>query len=284
MTISRFLTGARAAGSPSAVRGWLHRYGPWAVVTGASDGIGRAFAEDLARRGIDLVLVARRAAVLEEIGTALAGRYGVRVRTVALDLSQPRAHLDLACACQDLDIGLLVAAAGYGSSGPLVAQDPVDELRMVDLNCRAVLAQCMHFGERFASRGRGGLVLMSSIVAFQGTPNAANYAATKAYIQALAEGIAPELKHSGVDVLACAPGPVHSGFAGTARMHMARADLPETVARGALDALGRAVTVRPGRLSRLLGWSLMTAPRSLRSAIMGRIMNRMSDANGVRRS
>lgn len=99
-----------------------------------------------------------------------------------------------------LDIGLLVASAGFGTSGPFVDSDLESELEMIDVNCRAVAALGHHFGRRFANQRRGGMILMSSLVAFQGVPRAANYAATKAYVQSLAEGLRIELAPFGVDV------------------------------------------------------------------------------------
>lgn len=261
--------------------GQLLQYGPWAVVTGASDGIGRAMAEELAAQGLHLVLVARREERLRSVADDVSRRHGVEARVLALDLGDPGAHDALAAATAHLDVGLLVAAAGYGSTGRLVDCDLAQELDQLQVNASAVLAQCWHFGRVFASRGRGGIVLMSSVVAFQGTPSSANYAATKAYVQSLAEGLQHELKGFGVDVLASAPGPVATGFASRARMHMARAAAPGAVARATLAALGRRGTVRPGWLAKLLGWSLATAPRPLRVAIMGRIMGDMTKAARV---
>jgi short-subunit dehydrogenase len=259
----------------------LGRYGPWAVVTGASDGIGRAMAEQLAAHGLHLVLVARRRERLHSIADDLSHRHGVRTRVLALDLGQPGALDALTEAAAGLDVGLLVAAAGYGSAGPLVECDLAQELDQLQVNAGAVLAQCWHFGRVFAARGRGGIVLMSSVVAFQGTPSSANYGATKAYVQSLAEGLQHELKAFGVDVLASAPGPVATGFASRARLHMARAAAPEAVARATLAALGRRGTVRPGWLAKLLGWSLAAAPRALRVVIMGRIMAGMKNTAPV---
>lgn len=256
----------------------LRQYGDWAIVTGASDGIGRALAVELAVHGLHLVLVARRHERLRVLADELAQRHGVQSRVLALDLGRPEALEQLKTATSDLDVGLLVAAAGYGSTGPLAGSELSEELDQLQVNAGAVLAQCWHFGRVFAARGRGGIVLMSSVVAFQGTPMSANYAATKAYVQSLAEGLRHELKPSGVDVLASAPGPVASGFAARARMRMAHATAPEVVARATLAALGRQATVRPGALSKLLGWSLATAPRALRVVIMGRIMGGMADA------
>jgi uncharacterized protein len=252
------------------------RYGPWAVVTGASDGIGAAFAEQLAGRGLGLVLVARRTERLEALAAQLRAAHGVVCRVVAADLSDLAATRCLAEAVADLDVGLLVACAGFGRSGPLLATNLAGNTEMVDLNCTAVLAQCWHFGARLVRRGRGGVILMSSLVGFQGAATAANYAATKAYVQTLAEGLRQEWKASGIDVLAVAPGPVHTGFAARAGMHMAQAAMPAAVARAALAALPGGGTLRPGWLSKLLGWSLATAPRPLRVRIMSRVMAGMA--------
>lgn len=258
----------------------LQRFGPWAVVTGASDGIGRAFAAEAAAAGLNLVLVARRAAPLDALAVDLQRSHGIRCLVVPLDLGRPDAMPRLAAATADLDVGLLVAAAGFGSAGPLLAQDPREEADMVAVNCTAVLAQCLHFGARMLQRRRGGVVLLSSVVAFHGTPWSTNYAATKAYVQSLAEGLRVEWAQQGVEVVACAPGPVASGFAQRAGMTMGQTVPPEVVARQTLAALGRQGTVRPGALSKLLGWSLATAPRALRVAIMGRIMQGMAAQPG----
>jgi short-subunit dehydrogenase len=140
-----------------------------------------------------------------------------------------------------------------------------------------VLSQCRHYGQRLAARGSGGVVLLSSLVAFQGTPRSTNYAATKAYVQSLAEGLRHEWAGGGIDVIAAAPGPVRSGFASRAGMKFGIALAPVTVARQTLRALGRRGTVRPGWLSKLLGWSLAIAPRPLRVRIMGEVMAGMTD-------
>jgi uncharacterized protein len=250
----------------------LQNYGPAALVTGASSGIGRAIAEQLADAGFDLVLVAR-SDMLNGLADELHGRTPVMVRTLPADLSTPDGVEHVATATAGTDIGLCVAAAGYGTSGPLLGS-PLDvEVDMLRVNCEAVLRLCHVFGHRLAARGRGGLILMSSIVGFQGAPWAGHYAATKAYVQSLAEALNVELAASGVDVLATAPGPTHSGFADRAGMTMGRALTPETVARGTLDALGRRPTAYPGALSRLLKDTLAPLPRRAPVRIMGSVMS-----------
>lgn len=253
------------------------RYGPWALVTGASDGIGREIAAQLAEAGIHLILVARRRELLETIALELTQRSGVQVRTIAADLAN-RAELErVVTETLELEVGLLVAAAGFGTSGDFIRGDLEAEQAMLEVNCASVLALTHHFAGRFAARGRGGIVLMSSLLAFQGVPGAAHYAATKAYIQTLAEGLHLELAPKGVQVLASAPGPVNSGFAARANMKMGAALTPREVAQGTLNALLRGrTTVRPGLLSMFLEASLALLPRGARATLMAQVMRGMT--------
>jgi short-subunit dehydrogenase len=261
-----------AAGDKS----FRHRYGPWAVVTGASSGIGLAIAGELARRGLDLLLVARRADLLRNAANRLHAAHGIECRILAADLGGEVGRAAVAHAIDGLDVGLLVNAAGYGTAGPLQSSDPAREADLLAVNALAPLLLSRALIPRLIARGRGGLVFLSSIVAFQGVARAANYAASKAYVQSLAEGLAGELHPHGVDVLSSAPGPVDSGFAARAGMHLGRAADPGTVAAATIAALGRRTTVRPGALAKLLGLSLSTAPRALRVRIMTAIMAGMT--------
>jgi short-subunit dehydrogenase len=223
-----------------------------------------------------LVLVARRRDALESLAAQIRTQYGVRVEVLAIDLSVPAAVDQVVETTAPWDIGCLVAAAGFGTSGDFLDGALDDELAMIDVNCRAVAALAHAFGRRFVSRGRGGIVLMSSLVAFQGVPRAANYAATKAYIQSFAEGLRLELGPRGVDVVASAPGPVASGFAERAAMTMSNAESPLVVARGTLRALGRWGTVRPGFLAKFLEASLKLLPRWGRVRMMAVVMAGMT--------
>ena len=255
---------------------FIQKYGPWAVVTGASDGIGKAFANELALRGLNLVLVARREDRLVNLAEELTTKFKINVRIQPADLSSNSSSLEFLRNTEELEVGLLVAAAGFGTSGPFLLADDRIEADLIEVNCAAVLQQCLHFGRRMATRRRGGIVLLSSVLAFQGTPYSANYAASKAYIQTLAEGLGTELKANGVDVLSVAPGPIASGFAARANMNLGQTMTPEVVARVSVATLGRRQTVRPGWLSKLLGWGLSTAPRPVRVRIIGRIMQGMT--------
>jgi hypothetical protein len=246
------------------------RYGDWAIVTGASSGIGREMALQLAARGLKPILVARSASALEALAAQTQGL------ALPLDLSAPHAPSELLERLSDRKVGLLVNAAGFGSGGAWIQSRLPDELSMLDVNCRAVLELSHFFARQFAAQRRGGIVLLSSIVSYQGVPFSANYAATKAYIQSLGEALAEELAPYGVDVLTAAPGPTASGFAARAGMVMKDADSSARVAAEIVSALGRRSRVVPGARGKFLTAALSTAPRFLRVKIMKAIMQGMT--------
>lgn len=252
------------------------RYGPWAIVTGASSGIGMEFARQLAARRLNLVLVARREPQLAALARELTAAHGISAQVLAIDLAESASTQAVVAATAGLDVGLLVCSAGFGSSGSFISNDIEQEAAMVDLNCRSLLTLTWHIANRLVPKHRGGIVLLSSLVGFQGAPGSANYAATKAYVQSLAEALHHELKPHGVDVLASAPGPIHSGFAARAGMTMGKAQQPQDVATATLNALGRRSTVRPGWLSKVLAYSLAPLPRWARVRVMGKVMAGMA--------
>jgi short-subunit dehydrogenase len=190
-------------------------------------------------------------------------------------LTLPKVRADVLSATEAMDIGLIVPAAGFGSSGRFENASKSRERTMLELNCAAVLDLLFGFVPRLVGRGRGGIILWSSITAFQGVPNAAGYAATKAWNQSLAEALHLELKRHGIDVLASAPATVATGFAAEAGLQMAAAARPEVVARKTLSALGKRMTVRPGFLASFLEIALKL-PRPLRARIMAKVMGGMA--------
>ena len=158
----------------------LHEYGPWVFVTGGTEGMGRAIAVELGRAGFNLVLVARRTEALENVANSLTDQFRVETICLAEDLADPTAVGRIAERTEHLNIGLAVMAAGFGSVGEFVDSDLDTELNMIAVNVSAVTALAHVFARRLVARGRGGMVLFSSIVGWQGTPLQANYAATKA--------------------------------------------------------------------------------------------------------
>ena len=147
---------------------------------------------------------------------------------------------------------------------------------MLNVNCKALFMLTHYFSKKFKQEKKGGIILMSSMVGFQGTPYTAHYAATKAYVQSLAEGLYHELKEKNVDVLAAAPGPVATSFAKRANMVMNGAMKPEDLSPEILKALGSKMTVLPGGLTKLLVYSLRTVPRWAKIRIMKLVMSGMT--------
>jgi short-subunit dehydrogenase len=243
------------------------RYGPWAVVAGASEGLGAAFARELAGRGLNLVLLARRKDALDELAASL----DVDVRAVAMDLARPDLAVAVGGVLADLDVGLLVYNAAYAPIGAFADVPLADKLRAVDVNCRGPVTLADAVAPRLRRRGRGGIVLMSSLTAFFGSPRLATYGATKAFNLALGEALWAELRPDGVDVLVCCAGATRTpGFERQTGGDGPRAMTAEAVVAEALAALGRRPVLVPGRFNRFAAWLLgRVLPRRAAVAIMG---------------
>jgi short-subunit dehydrogenase len=252
------------------------RYGAYALVTGASEGIGRSFAEELAKVGMNVVLVARRQDRLNALAKSLEAKYPILCPVIAADLSSTEQLEGLLLITDELDIGLVVCNAGFGTAGNFLDSDLEVEMNMLSLNVAAVTQLVHHFGQKFKRKGAGGVILLSSIVATQGVARSAQYAASKAYVHTLGEGLQQEWRGSGLDLLIVAPGPVKTGFAQRSKMELGKTASPEVVAQQSLQALGRQKLVHPGWLAKCMALALSTAPRFLRVKIMSAIMGSMT--------
>jgi hypothetical protein len=253
-----------------------NQYGPWALVTGASSGIGLELAERLAESGLNIILHGRRSLELQKISTRIAHQYSVQTKVISSDLTSDEGVQAVISACENIDIGLLVASAGFGTSGYFHESNINNEIGMLRVNCEALLRLTHYFSQRFIKQQRGGIVLLSSIVAFQGVPLAAHYAATKAYVQSLGEALSRELKPFGINVLTAAPGPVASGFGERANMKMDISLKTHQVGNQILHALGKKSIVLPGMLTKILVGSLSLVPRWGKVLIMEKVMGGMT--------
>lgn len=256
------------------------RHGPWALVTGASAGIGEEFARQLAGKGINPILVARRADLLEALAAELVRDHGVATRTVAVDLTDPGFIDAIREVVRGLEVGLLVNNAGTTIGGNFLESELEQQRRTIELNVMAPLVLSHELGRSMRARGRGGIIFVSSLFALQGVPNFANYAATKSYALVLAEGLAYELKEDGVDVLGLLPGPTLTE--GTTNMG-AKPDRgpmrfvpPGGVVETALSSLGRRTIVVPGAMNRAM--TTMTGralTRSGRTKMWAQVLGKM---------
>ena len=253
------------------------RYGPWALVAGASAGLGESFARLLAARGFHLVLLARRETALAELAEDLRRGHGVEVRTEPVDLARADLVETVERATAGAEVGLLVYNAAHSAIGPFVERPLAEHLRVLDVNCRGPLALAHALGGAMARRGRGGIVLMTSLAASQGNPMLASYAASKAFDLVLAEGLWAELRGRGVDVLACRAGATRTpGYAASRPRRSVPLMEPGDVARQALEALGRGPSTVVGALNRVAAFAFgRLLPRRASIRIMGRATRRL---------
>src|SRR5712671_3814440 len=233
------------------------QFGPWALITGASSGIGREFARQIAASGINVVLVARREALLEELGRALANEFGVNSRTVVADLSQVDFLDHLAQLTDDLDIGLVVSNAGTANPGEFLNLDRQLLHATLRLNTMAHLDITHHFGAKLAKRRRGGLILVGAMGAENGIPRIANDGAAKAYVHSLGEALHYEFKPLGVCVTVLAAGFTNTevlekfGF-DPKTMPMKPMSVEQCVSEGLNALRENRSRIIPGRLNRIM--------------------------------
>lgn len=205
------------------------RYGPWALVTGAAQGLGEAFARALARRGLRLLLVDLQTEPLEALAAELR-QQGVGVEAHTVDLADAAAVQGLLAAAAQKEIGLLVANAAYSVVSPFLEQSVENHERHIDVNVRSSMHLVHALGGAMVQRGRGGVILLSSASAGQGSPLLASYASSKAWLQVFAESLHLEWKARGVDVMALLPGAT---------------DTPAFRASGAMPRRVQGMTVMP---------------------------------------
>jgi len=250
------------------------RYGSWALVTGASAGIGAEFAVQLAGMGLNLVLLARRKQRIEDLARQLESHNKIHTKTIVADLAQPDFLPHVIAETQSLEIGLLVNNAGFGIAGKFLDHELERELALLDLNCRAQLILTHKLGRQMAQRKRGGVIFVSSVSAFIAVPFASSYAASKVYELFLAESLGYELAKEGVDVLALCPGSTATEFHQVAGLQPIAAMAVQPVVQSALKRLGKKRVVIPGWHNRCIVWLLKLMPRSVPTFFAGQVMEK----------
>lgn len=250
------------------------RFGPWALITGASSGIGREFARQIAASGISVVLVARRESLLREAGAEFSKAYGVEHRIVVTDLSEEGFLGRLASATEGLDIGLIISNAGTANPGEFLKLDRLSLVRLLKLNSLAHMEIAHHFGRGLVQRRRGGIVLCGAMGAMQGVPFMANESGAKSYVQSFGEALHVELSPFEVNVSVLIIGPTQTaiiekiGF-DPATMPMKPMPAEQCVFEG-LQALKRnRATHLNGRMNRIMNALI---PAQLSRGIMRKMM------------
>jgi uncharacterized protein len=262
------------------------RFGPWALVTGASSGIGREFVRRIAASGIHVALVGRREHLLRKVGAECTGASGVQHRIIPLDLSEPDFLPVLADATRDLDIGLVVSNAGTGNPGEFLKLDRRLLQETLRLSTMAHLDIAHHFGQKLAERRRGGIILAGAMGAENGVPCMANDGGAKAYVHSLGEALHYEFKPLGVCVTVLA-----AGFTDTEviekfgldpkTMPLKPMTVEQCVSEGLSGLIKNRSRVVPGRLNRIM--NALVPPslaRKLEADLLGKgIASKAASAN-----
>ena len=254
------------------------RYGEWALVTGASSGIGRALAREIARGGMNVVLVSRQEDALNGLKQELEKKHGISARVIVADLAQEPSYRQLIEATKDIEIGLLVPNAGMEITGEFIATDLDKNLDLLRLNMLSALALAHGYGAQMAKRKKGAILFLSSTFAFQGVPYVASYAASKSYILLLGEALAYEMARHNVDVTVLAPGMTRTNMPANMPVDFSRMPMkshsPEYVARFGLRKLGRKYVAVPGIINRIFAFQNRLMPRSFPVKMFGGMMKK----------
>jgi short-subunit dehydrogenase len=262
------------------------RFGPWALVTGASSGIGKEFARQIAASGIHVALVGRRESLLRTVGAECYRASGVQHRIIPLDLSAPDFLPVLADATRDLDIGLVVSNAGTGNPGEFLKHDRQLLHQTLRLNTIAHLDITHHFGQKLGDRRRGGIILVGALGADNGIPYMANDGGAKAYVHSLGEALHYEFKPLGVYVTVLAAGVTNTAVIdkfglNPKTMPMKPMSVEQCVSEGLSGLRKNRSRVVPGRLNRIMN-ALMPASlaRKLLADLLGKgLASKAASAN-----
>jgi uncharacterized protein len=254
---------------------------PWVLITGASSGFGEEFARQYAEQGHPLVLVARRLDRLQTLAEALRRQFSVEVVVEQVDLSDISAILQLhrRLGERGIAVEILINNAGHGLQGPLLDAKLDAALAMVQLDIASLTAVTHIFAQDMRGRGRGKILLVASMLAYQGVENFAVYSAAKAYVLRLGEALHRELKHDGITVTTLCPGLSDTGFASAAQMKvtpMLKALMmkPAPIVRDGIRALQAGkISVVPGWANKLVAVFTWATPRRVHQAMMSRTMN-----------
>ncbi len=240
------------------VSDFKNKYGEWALITGASSGIGKALAIEIAQKGLNLVLVGRRQVELEELAREIQNKYKVSTKVLLADLSCQTGINAVISGTQQIDIGLLVLSAGIENNGAFVKNNLEKELQVIELNIVSCLKLTHHFIKQMERQKKGGVLFVSSLTAHIPSPYFSNYAATKSYIFSLATSLYGELKSKNVDISVLSPGVTDTPMSENIGIDWSKTPVmtmsAEDVAKEAIQNFGKKLLIIPGKRNRILAF------------------------------
>ncbi len=260
-----------------------NKYGSWALITGATSGIGAELTSQIAAKGMNIVLVARKEAELKDHAAKLKERYGIETKYVSADLATA-AGLEKVKQIQE-EIGLLVLAAGFEVNGAFEKTALESELKVIQINVIATLELTHHFSQAMVQRKRGGILLISSLSGHMPNPYFANYAGTKAYVLSLGASLYGELKTKGVNVTVLSPGLTNTPMIADNGVDWGKTPMsamdPSIVAETGLNGLGKRFLSIPGGKNKMMAWMAKHSPLQMQAVMNEKMMKKAMDQNKI---
>lgn len=233
-------------------------YGDWALITGASSGIGKALATEIANKGLNIVLVARKHPQLLEVSTELRNNFNVSTCVIQADISKSSGINEVIQATKDLQIGMLVLSAGIENNGLFTSNDIDFETKVVDLNIISTLKLTHHFAKKMERLRRGGILFVSSLTGHMASPYFSNYASTKSYVLNFGSSLYAELKPKGVDVSILSPGVTNTPMSAKMGIDWSQTNVPvmepNEVAKDTIRNFGKKLSIIPGRTNKIMAF------------------------------
>jgi short-subunit dehydrogenase len=258
------------------------KYGSWALITGASSGIGEGFAKRLASENMNLILVARRKERLKKISDELKNKYNVNIVVAPVDLSKENFMEELKEFVEDREVGVLINNAGFGSAGDFADSDVEQQANMIRVNCIAPTILTHHFVQQMKDRKKGAVIFLGSLVAYQPTPLTTIYSATKAFNLFMGEGLWYELRKYNIDVLTLNPGGTDTEFQKVA--NTSAGPVPRTVeevVNTAMKNLGKRMSVVDGFYNKVLSVLPRIITRRMTVRIAGKIRTKYFTSTSI---
>jgi len=259
------------------------KYGPWALITGGTSGIGEAISHELASKGINIVLVARKTDELESKAAGLKAMYRVATQIISADLATEEGIDKVKTKTQEFSIGLLAIAAGLEVNGAFEKNDIKKELKVIQININATLQLTHHFAEKMVTAGKGGIILVASLSGHMPNPYFANYAGTKAYILNFGASLYGELKPKGVDVTVLSPGLTNTPMTKDNGVDWSKTPMqamtPEVVAQTAINALGKKLIAIPGTKNKIMAAMAKHSPLKMQAQMNEKMMRKAISPN-----
>ena len=252
-------------------------YGDWALVTGASSGIGELFSRKLAAAGMNVVLVARRKERLENLANELSESHHIQTRVICADLSNESDTKNIVSAVDDLEIGMLVNNAGILNTGDFLDNNLEDEIQLINTNCKAFIILTHGLGNKMRERNKGALIFLSSLTAVTAISRWGNYAASKGFDLQFSEAIDAELKDTNIDVMALCPGLTRTELVKISKFNSLMTMDADVVVDIALNKLGKTNLVVPGIMNKFNFFLTRLNPRFMNTKIFSIVVKPTQD-------